>query len=238
MSYPDQVPETVRRLIDREAELRQQYARARDLTADKRGEVASAPRRYDQQVADAIAAGTDTAKVRPVDVDRLQQEAAACARAEADLQRQLEAVRREIGETVAACWDDAVRLADEPVAQATQRLAELEAEVEAVRADLRRHLLARRWVSEHQYPRSRTGTLFGAQRRPGWGRAWQPTPDSLQELRDAEARIAALWANHEKGTQAAEQRRLDYEEQQRANDERKQKRRALKTGPIPPVFRF
>lgn len=146
---PEQLPESVRPVAAELIALRESWRDATEELHKARAAAAAAPTAYRQAVTAAAKAGKDPAKItdpRPA--------------ADRDLELRTLA-ERGVADSVVDCWarlwqavtdnfTDVMAFVDAPAEAATQRLAELERQLDAARHELGQRLAVRQWVAARE----------------------------------------------------------------------------------------
>lgn len=229
------LPEQFTPMIERLVGLRERWAEATQQVNAARQALLAAPGQYRDAVTQAAAAGRDVAKV--VDPREAAVKASELAElAEAGLHNEVVGAWQELWNAVANDHDTVMAHAEKPCEELTQRVLDLQAQVQQAKADLGVALGVRRWVASRTTPCDWQWARQHAARP-------QPLADAdtttLSKVRREEAK-AADQARREQEARAAHD--AIAAERQRALDESDAKRRdrprTVKTGPIPSVLRF
>ncbi|MCB0972897.1 MAG: hypothetical protein KDA97_15425 [Acidimicrobiales bacterium] len=223
---PEQLPEALAPILERLEVLRRRWAAATDQANLARQAMRQAPEAYREAVLTAAAEGKDIHKVddpRPA------------AAADLELRELAEAgCHREVVETWAQLWnaiaaDHAEVLAqvDAPAEAATKRVADLEAQLSAARADLAQRLGVRAWVQTRSRPIDwEYARLHATPPRPVDG----ADASTLERTRAAEAKTAAVQAQQDAARAASiEKQKREAEKEQRRLEERKARRAAARS---------
>ena len=222
----DVLPKEFKPLLDRLEVLRTRWAEATEQANNARRALREAPAQYADAVRAAAARGEDVTAVPDVRVTA-REEYEVRDLAERGLAAEVWACWAEVWNMVSNNFDQVLAFVDKPAEAATQKVADLEAQLASARADLAQALGNRRWVVSRRKPTDHDGARRRAARP-------QPMTDAdsgtLARLRAEEAKAQAL-ADQQEAAHAAsiERQKREAEREQRRLEERKARRAAARS---------
>lgn len=222
----DALPKDFAPLLERLEVLRQRWSAATDAANTARRELREAPAKYAAAVTAAAAAGQDVQQVPD-------------PRGPAQEQYELrEIAERGLAHEVIECWlavwlkvsenfEQVLAHVEKPCEDSTRKVADLEAQLAAARADLAQRLGVRRWVVSRRNPTDHDGARRRAARPQPMDGAEAST---LARLRADEAKARSL-AEQQDAARAAsiEKQKREAEKEQRRLEERKARRAAARS---------